>query len=237
MAMQRNGVYVWVTWLSRLLVGDASCEWASWLRSHYTSYEKVSRSFDYAKWKINHTSMLTEVRERLQAEGNRVTSERQNSFRLRGSSGAIISGQPDLIAVDSDEQATVFDIKTGAERDSDVAQVMIYMYALPLIPSSPLSGHSPQGHLIYREGKEKAIPASAIDDFRQGLFDLIRRVVSDTPPIRVPSAGECGWCDLTSRDCPERIEADTVEDTPTAHPASTDANFGILNVCWYWKPA
>ena len=140
MAMQRDGVYVWVTWLSRLLVGDASCEWASWFRSHYTGYEKVSRSFDYAKWKINHTSMLTEVRERLLAESNRVTSERQNSFRLRGSSGAIISGQPDLIAVDSDEQATVFDIKTGAERDSDVAQVMIYMYALPLITGSPLRG-------------------------------------------------------------------------------------------------
>ena len=228
MAIQRNGVYVWVTWLSRLLVGDASCEWASWFRSHYTGYEKVSRSFDYAKWKINHTSMLTEVRERLLAEGNRVTSERQNSFRLRGSSGAIISGQPDLIAVDSDKQATVFDIKTGAERDSDVAQVMIYMYALPLISSSPLREHSPQGRLIYRDGKEKAIPASAIDDdFKQGLFSLIRRVVSEAPPIRVPSAGECGWCDLTSRDCPERIEANTVEETPSAHSASpsTDADF------------
>ena len=103
---------------------------------------------------------------------------------------------------------------------------MIYMYALPLIPGSPLRGHSPHGRLIYRDGKEKAIPASAIDDdFRLGLFTLLRRVVSDTPPIRVPSAGECGWCDLTSRDCPERIEADTVEDTPTAHPASADADF------------
>ena len=110
MAMQRSDAYVWVTWLSRLLVGDASCEWASWFRSHYTGYEKVSRSFDYAKWKMNHTSMLTEVRERLLAEGNRVTTERQNSFKLRGSSGAIISGQPDLIAIDADEKATVFDL-------------------------------------------------------------------------------------------------------------------------------
>ena len=226
MAMQRDGVYVWVTWLSRLLVGDASCEWASWFRSHHTSYEKVSRGFDYATWKINHTRKLAEARARLLAEGNLVTTERQNSFRLRGSSGAIISGQPDLIAVDPDGQATVFDIKTGAERDSDVAQVMIYMYAIPLIAGSPLTGHSPQGRLIYRDSKEKAIPASAIDDdFRQGLFDLIRRIVSDTPPIRVPSAGECGWCDLTSTDCPERIEAGTIEDTPTAHAASTDADF------------
>ena len=100
------------------------------------------------------------------------------------------------------------------------------MYALPLISGSPLRGRSPRGRLIYRDGKEKAIPASAIDDdFRQGLFGLIRRVVSDAPPIRVPSADECGWCDLTSTDCPERVEADTVEETPTAHPASTDANF------------
>ena len=104
MAMQRSDVYVWVTWLLRLLVGDASCEWASWFKSHHTGYEKVSRSFDYATWKINHTRMLTEVRERLLAEGNRVTTERQNS-RLRGSSGAIISGQPDLIVIDADGQA------------------------------------------------------------------------------------------------------------------------------------
>ena len=28
----RESVYIWVTWLSRLLVGDASCEWATWYR-------------------------------------------------------------------------------------------------------------------------------------------------------------------------------------------------------------
>ena len=205
--MQRNGVYVCVTWLSHLLVGDASCEWVSWFRSHHTGYEKVSKSFDFATWKINHTQVLSDVRHRLLAEGSNITTEGQNSSRLRGSSGAIISGQPDLIAVDSDGRATVLDVKTGAERDSNVAQVMIYMYALPLVPVSPLSGHSPQGRLIYRDGKEKDIPSTAIgDDFKQGLFSLLRRIAADKPPIRVPSVGECRWCDLTTTDCPERIE-------------------------------
>lgn len=103
-------------------MGDTSCEWASWFRSHHTGYRNVSISFDFATWKISHTQILGEVRHRLPADGSRITTERQNSFKLRGSSGAIISGQPNLIAVDSDGQATVFDIESGAERDSDVAQ-------------------------------------------------------------------------------------------------------------------
>ena len=38
----------------------------------------------------------------------------------------MVAGQADLIAVAPDGQTTVYDVKTGAQRDSDVAQVMIY---------------------------------------------------------------------------------------------------------------
>ena len=62
---------------------------------------------------------------------------------------------------------------------------------------------------MYRDGAEKYIPATAIDsDFREGLHDLIRRVVSEEPARRVPSPTECSWCDLTKLDCPERINSD-----------------------------
>ena len=71
----------------------------------------------------------------------------------------------------------------------------------------PWKGQSLDGCLMYRDGTEKYIPASAIDTaFRDGLHNLIRRIVSDDPARRVPSHSECNWCDLTDVDCPERLD-------------------------------
>ena len=207
MAIRRDNAYVWVTWLSRLLVGDAFCEWAFWFKAHHSGYAKASRDFSLSTWKMHHTRLLNDVRDKLEAGGNTVSTERANWFRLQGGSGALVAGQADLIAVAPGGQVTVYDVKTGAQRDSDVAQVMTYMYALPLVADSDWEGKSLDGRLVYRDGTERYIPASAIDsDFKEGLHDLIRRVVSDRPARRVPSPPECKWCDLTDLDCPERVD-------------------------------
>ena len=207
MTMRRTNVYVWVTWLSRLLVGDASCVWASWFKAHHSGYLKATRDYSLSTWKMHHTRLLNDVRDRLEADGCTVSTERENWFKLQGGSGAIVAGQADPIAVAPDGQVTVYDVKTGAHRDSDVAQMMIYMYALPLVADSPWKGRSLDGRLVYRDGTEKYIPASAIDDdFKEGLVDLIRRVVSDEPARRVPSPAECNWCDITDPACPERMK-------------------------------
>jgi len=31
MAEKRDGVFVWITWLARVMAGEQVCEWASWL--------------------------------------------------------------------------------------------------------------------------------------------------------------------------------------------------------------
>ena len=93
MTIQRTNVFVWVTWLSRLLVGDASREWASRFKAHYTGYAKASRDFSLSTWKMHHTRLLNDVRDGLEAAGHTVSTERENSFRLRGGSGAMVSGQ------------------------------------------------------------------------------------------------------------------------------------------------
>ena len=163
MTIRRDNVYVWVTWLSRLLVGDASCEWASWYRAHYSGYARASRDFSLSTWKMHHTRLLNDVRDRLEAKGHTVTTERANWFRLQGGSGAMVAGQADLVSVSPDDQITVYDVKTGAQRDSDVAQVMIYMYALPLVADSPWTNTSPNGCVVYGDGTEIHRPSTAID--------------------------------------------------------------------------
>ena len=42
-------------------------------------------------------------------------------------------------------------------------------------------------------------------EFARNLASLIRRLASDTPPQRTPSAHECRFCDISSADYPERV--------------------------------
>ena len=210
MAEARTGPYIWTTWLSRLLVGDFSCEWAAWFRAHHKNYAKTHGGFDMAKWRISHTALLNETRDKIEREGRSVLEESQNYFILRGSSGAALGGKPDLVALDADGGGTVYDVKTGRRKDSDAAQVMIYMYALPHL--SRHKGRRFDGKVVYGDGGEAAIPAEAVDAaFRDSLHALIRRVAAPEPARRVPSGLECAMCDLTSADCPDRVDEDPRE--------------------------
>ena len=110
--LRANGAYIWVTWLTKLLVGENSCEWAGWFRAQHEgrSWTKVQSSFDMVGWQLAHTARINEVREQMEAEGYTVFTEGQNGFTLRGSSAAI-GGKPDLIARMGDS-GTIVDIKT-----------------------------------------------------------------------------------------------------------------------------
>lgn len=206
MTKLRAAPYVWVTWLSRLLVGDDSCVWSSWFRAHYDKFKRAEgSSFDLVKWKMAHTRLMRRLVEDLRSSGHVVTTEEQNAFRLTGSSGAILAGKPDIIATAPDGSITVYDAKTGARKSSDAAQVMIYLYALARDPR--YSGMQMEGRLVYGDGAEVSIPPGSLDkDFTDGLHDLLRRVAGSNPAERVPSDRECAWCPLTSDDCPDRIE-------------------------------
>ena len=206
MAEPRSGPYIWATWLSKLLVGDLSCEWASWFKAHYKGYERMPSTFDMVTWQMNHTSLLNDVRDKLEADGLTVLTENQSYFNLRGGSGAVIGGKPDLVALGPDDTGTIYDIKTGQPRASDTAQVMIYMYALPYI--NQFRGRRFQGRLVYRDDRVVDIPTDSVNDaFKSELFALVRRIADSQPARRVPSALECGMCDLTPIDCPDRIDA------------------------------
>ena len=206
MAQPRTtGPYVWVTWLPRLLSGESSCEWASWFKAQHEgwSWSRMPSDFDQAGWLMNHTALLNQQRQRWEQQGYTVLTEGQNSFTLRGSS-AVLAGKPDLVARRRD-QATVIDAKTGRPSPAHTAQVLLYMYALPRALER-YRGLSIAGQVAYPDHMVD-IPPEAVDGrFVENLGGLMRRLASEMPARRVPSPGECRFCEITPADCPERAE-------------------------------
>jgi CRISPR/Cas system-associated exonuclease Cas4 (RecB family) len=207
MTVRRASPYVWTTWLSKLLVGDQSCEWAAWFRTHHERYEKAPSSLFSTGWRLAHTALLDRKYRQLVEVGQSVTMEGQNWFRLKGAC-ATLGGKPDLIGLNG--SGTICDVKTGQPRESDQVQVMIYMWAVPRAHPKYLRRRL-DGLVVYPD-HEVRIPAESVDDaFVERLAGLIKRVSADAEARRVPSSGECKFCDLTLKDCPERVEAESEE--------------------------
>ena len=212
--LRATGPYIWVTWLPRLLSGESSCEWASWFRAQHEgwSWSRMPSDFAQTGWLLNHTALLNQQRERWELQGYSVLTEGQNSFNLRGSS-AVLAAKPDLVARRRD-QITVIDAKTGRPSPAHTAQGLIYMYALPRAMER-YRGRSIAGQVAYPD-QVVDIPADAVDGrFVDNLGGLIRRLASQMPARRVPSAAECRFCEITPADCPERADDGPAEEGTT----------------------
>ena len=203
MPIPRESPYIWTTWLPKLLTGDNFCECAVWLKAHFQEWDRVPSDFSQADWLVKHTALLNEQKAQWEEPGYDVHVEGQNAFRLRGKA-ATLAGRPDLV-VDRFDDTLIIDVKTGREQAWHVVQVMIYMYALPsafpqyrnvrLTGEVAYPTHTVEVPTVSRDGK-----------FAQNLATVIRRLASDTPPTRTPSAHECRFCDISSVECPERVE-------------------------------
>ncbi len=214
MTKQRSGVYVWVTWLSRLMAGDVQCQWAPWFRSHYTAYTKAPSDFQQATWMVEHNKCLDELCKECGAQSLTYFKENQNSFTVRRGS-MTIGGKPDLIALEKDSSYTIYDVKTGQARASDVIQVMLYMTFVPHSTSGRYRGKTINGCVLYKEGERTLIPSQSLDDHFRGQITYFLNIL-DSPeePQKIPSYTECQYCDITSEDCSERIvDATAVDDS------------------------
>ena len=64
--VEREGwPYIWMTWLTRLQVGENSCEWAVWFRAQHEgwSWTKVPNGFDQMSWQVTHIVRVNETRQ------------------------------------------------------------------------------------------------------------------------------------------------------------------------------
>ena len=213
MAEPRDGAYVWVTWITKLLAGEVNCEWAPWFRAHH-KYKKVPSDFDLAQWTADHTALLRRRAQELRDEGHEVLVEGQNGFRLPGTDGTILAGKPDLVAL-RDGRATVIDCKTGMPKTSDQIQVLIYMIVLPHTHAR-CKGLTLDGEVCYTDDRVSVGADRVTPSFRKHFKTTIHQLGKHKPPARSPSYDECRFCDIRGEDCPERIET-RPEDKPVEH--------------------
>ena len=205
--LKRDAPYIWVTWITKLLVGKECCLWAAWFKSHYKDYAKAPSDFDALSWNIKHTVLLDTIATQYAHRFDRVQREHQNSFNYHGSSGAILSGKPDLIGITGNEMR-ICDAKTGQKQDEHWAQMMLYMYFYPRCFPQAFKDMNIVGELCYGDGTKQEVYMDEFDDtFRGQVMKVLQALSSTEPPPTVPSSTECGYCHITNVDCLDRLEA------------------------------
>ncbi|MBD2302222.1 PD-(D/E)XK nuclease family protein [Nostoc sp. FACHB-190] len=199
----RKQTYIHPSWLAKALSGDRQCMFSLHTQGNYF-IPKADNDFDAQGYKLKHQAVLNQYAKELKAEGYTVYTEASNSFWYETKAGALISAQPDMVAVRGDE-VIVPDIKTGKElKASDIAQVKLYM---ALIPAVRLHGicQIPTGQLVH-QGQVSEIPATEITtDFKRQVAELVNTMTSATTPLVTPSVHECRWCPLHHL-CPAKVE-------------------------------
>ena len=196
--LRKDGPYIWVTWLNKLITGDQSCEWAYWFRTQFdsNSWTRAERVGNLARWQVGHTDLLNRKARELREEGYTVTREAQNHFTIKGDL-ATLAGKPDLVARQGD-LVRIIDVKAGQPRAADQVQVMIYMYLLPLARPE-LQGAAIRGQVVYGD-REVDIEPDALDaTFVQALQEQVQRLAAREEAVKVPSWSECQFCDMSQR--------------------------------------
>jgi hypothetical protein len=212
MTKPREGLYAWVTWLSKLMAGEVQCHWGAWFKTHYTDYRTEPIDAKLAGWTVEHNQYLTELINERAALGEVIYKEDQNKFRVRRSSGLVIAGKPDLITYNKTTgKYMVYDVKTGNQRQSDIIQVMLYCYCLPYA-SAIYKGKRLNGCVVYKTDRVE-VPSEMVDDaFTKKAVYFLNILESPSAPDKFPSSVECGYCDLSTQDCPEKIQSSDTDD-------------------------
>ena len=148
---------------------------------------------------------MRKVRAELEENGWRCAIEGENDFRLEGAT-AVVAGKPDLIAT-MPGHVLVVDGKTGRRRDSDVWQVLIYLFAI-VRGRRDLVGNL-RGEVVYKDGQTIGIRQAELSEARiDEMAGMVKVFAADEPPAKVPSLYECRRCNIGPLDCPQRFQPD-----------------------------
>jgi len=182
--------------------GDAQCEWAMWFRAHY-KHNRLPSNFD--SWNLEHNRLLQRRKQQLENDGFKVLVEAQNQFSIKGKDGrTVIGGKPDIVAIKQPIDWVIEDVKTGQQRNSHLAQMLIYMLLAPFgLPKC--RGHVMAGRLVYAENVVEVPTAGLTEEFKETFRATVGAISGDAPAFRIPSHQECSWCDISEDYCEDRI--------------------------------
>lgn len=213
---RRPRPYVWVTWITPLLAGTASCQWKVWTKSQFR-YAKLpgDGNFDVNEWTRQHNAMVEVRAAVLRNQGYEVLIEDQNSFKLKGEKGDL-AGKCDIVALKhAEKRALIVDQKSGKERPSDIWQVRIYIWAKRLLS---LKDWHVDGEVEYR-GRSQPVPMTSVDASTiNQISQVLKMATGEVAPPRAPSQYECQYCDIA--DCPERFKGASPDNGPESTNAS-----------------
>lgn len=213
--VRRAKPYIWSTWLAKLAGGD-QCLWSGWFKAQHQYAKHEENAQQLQEWNRAHTQLMTARKLELQREGYVVYGEEQNAFTVIGQA-ADVAGKPDLIGVKPDH-ALLVDGKTGRQRDSDIWQVLIYLWGIPRSASDirdVLQDKALEGEVHYQRGDER-IAVSAPDESQIAhVVSLITVLSGPEAPSAAPSKHECGRCNIGPQDCPVRYR-DRVRQAPAS---------------------
>ena len=202
MDKRRGAPGVWAKSLAKLIGGDDRCWYRAWFQSRYFVKRPPvppAEAERMAGYQRKHDEIVEARRRGLEAEGFMVRVEDAASFRLIGTR-AELTGKPDLVGLRTDpegERALVVDAKSGKRRESDLWQVRIYLFALPL---TWLRAKLLGGEVAYSDGSvEVRVPGPAESS---RIVAGIKRLSDPEEPPRVGSKFECEECPVV--ECAER---------------------------------
>jgi len=202
---KRGKPYVWVTWITKFLAEEERCALRVWFRTRF-DYDKLPESPErkarLAEWTVEHDKLVNHYAEHQRAQGNEVTLEDANAFKLEGRL-VIISGKPDIV-IRHTLGRVVVDGKTGKKRESDHWQVRIYLIALPLTLFADQDSQAPlplDGRVLY---KEMLHDVKLDDSHKAKLRAVVEMIGSPKAPPATPSRFECDRCNIA--DCTKRFK-------------------------------
>lgn len=215
----RRKPYIWATWLSKLLGGD-HCLWSGWFKAHYQYFKAEKDAESLQEWNRDHSQLMAGRRLELQAAGWQVYGEDQVGFTVIGET-ADVAGKPDIVAV-KDRDVLLVDGKTGRQRDSDIWQVITYLWGIPRSASlvrDLFAGRTVEGEVQYKRGDQRITVDAPTPDQVAHMLRVIQVIAGPNPPQHAPSKWECERCNIHPKDCPHRYQ-----DRPR-RPASVEAGF------------
>lgn len=204
MAVRRDQLYVYPTWLARLMTGEVSCEWATWYRAHYKDWNRPLSDFDEARYQMEHTRLAREMRLKRDPTQEKLFVERQGTFWYTHSSGIRISGTPDLVSLNPVENC-IYEAKAFKPHSSHRLQVLIYMYCAARSDNAAFRGKRFAGLLQYKDYSQYIEPGEASGQFEELFNYWLNLLASNKPLEKTPSEQECRFCNIGLLDCPERL--------------------------------